>query len=165
VANGARAKLHAHFLANLGRVIEAEELRLVAGNISEWARRIRELRTDDGYLILTNNDRADLKPGQYLLETAKPQPAFPRGISKETRAFVLDRNGFTCQMCGAVAGEVHPYDSTRKTRLHIGHVLDKSLGGSDDANNLKSICSICNEGAANITLQRPDLGKLLVQVR
>jgi hypothetical protein len=162
---GARAKLRRHFLANLGRVIEADELRSVAGNISEWARRIRELRTEDGYLILTNNDRADLKPGQYLLETGKPQPAFARGISKETRAFVLDRNGFTCQMCGAVAGEVHPYDSTRKTRLHIGHVLDKSLGGSDDANNLKAICSVCNEGAANITLQRPDLGKLLVQVR
>ncbi len=162
---GARARLRVHFLNNLGRVIQAEELRTVAGNISEWARRIRELRTEEGYLILTNNDRADLKPGEYLLETAKPQPAFARGISKETRAYVLDRNGFTCQMCGAVAGELHPYDPTRKTRLHIGHVLDKSLGGSDDANNLKAICSVCNEGAANITLQRPDLNKLLVQVR
>jgi hypothetical protein len=162
---GARAKLRAHFLAHIGRVIESDELRLVAGNISEWARRIRELRTEEGYLILTNNDRADLKPGEYLLENAKPVPAFARGISKETRAFVLDRNGFTCQMCGAVAGELHPYDATRKTRLHIGHVIDKSLGGSDDANNLKAICSVCNEGAANITLQRPDLNKLMVQVR
>jgi hypothetical protein len=162
---GARSRLRAHFLANLGRIIEADELRLIAGNISEWARRIRELRTEEGYLILTNNDRADLKPGEYLLETDKPQPAFARSISKETRAFVLDRNGFTCQMCGAVAGEVHPFDATRKTRLHIGHVIDKSLGGSDDVNNLKAICSVCNEGAANITLQRPDLNKLLVQVR
>lgn len=141
------------------------ELRRVAGDISEWARRIRELRTEEGYLILTHHDRADLKPGDYLLETAKPQPAFARAISKETRAFVLDRNGFTCQMCGAVAGEPHPYDLTRKTRLHIGHILDKSLGGTDDANNLKALCSICNEGAANVTLQRPDLNKLLVQVR
>lgn len=164
-SKGARAKLRAHFLANLGRVMGAEELRTVAGNISEWARRIRELRTEEGYLVLTNNDRADLKPGEYLLEVAKPQPAFARGISKETRAFVLDRNGFTCQMCGAVAGEPHPYDVTRKTRLHIGHIIDKSLGGSDDANNLKAICSVCNEGAANITLQRPDLNKLMVQVR
>ena len=164
-SKSARAKLRNHFLENLGRVIDADELRSVAGNISEWARRIRELRTEEGYLILTNNDRVDLKPGEYLLETNKPQPAFARGISKETRAFVLDRNGFTCQMCGAVAGEAHPYDATRKTRLHIGHVIEKSLGGSDEANNLKAICSVCNEGAANITLQRPDLNKLLVQVR
>ena len=162
---GARAKLRAYFLANLGRVMDSTELRPVAGNISEWARRVRELRTEEGFLILTHNDRADLKPGEYLLESAKPQPAFARGISKETRAFVLDRNGFTCQMCGAVAGEPHPYDPTRKTRLHIGHVIDKSMGGSDDAANLKAICSVCNEGAANITLQRPDLNKLMVQVR
>jgi hypothetical protein len=162
---GARAKLRAYFLANIGRVLGSAELRPVAGDISEWARRVRELRTEEGYLILTHNDRVDLKPGEYLLETAKPQPAFARGISKETRAFVLDRNGFTCQMCGAVAGEPHPYDPTRKTRLHIGHVIDKSMGGSDDASNLKAICSVCNEGAANITLQRPELNKLLVQVR
>ena len=164
-AGGARVKLRAHFLANLQRVMDSQELRDVAGGINEWARRIRELRTEEGYLILTHNDRADLKPGQYLLETAKPQPAFARGISKETRAFVLDRNGFTCQMCGAVAGEPHPYDPGRKTRLHLGHVIDKSMGGSDEANNLRAICSVCNEGASNVTLQRPELGKLLVQVR
>ena len=164
-AGGARARLRAHFLSNIGRVMDSAELRPIAGNISEWARRVRELRTEEGFLILTHNDRADLKPGQYLLESAKPQPAFARGISKEARAFVLDRNGFTCQMCGAVAGEPHPHDPTRKTRLHIGHVIDKSMGGSDEAGNLKAICSVCNEGAANITLQRPDLNKLLVQVR
>lgn len=165
VSNGARAKLRAYFLGNLGRVMDSVELRGVAGGISEWARRIRELRDEEGYSIQTHNDRADLKPGQYVLESAKPQPAFARGVSKETRAFVLDRNGFTCQMCGAVAGEAHPYDMTRKTRLHIGHIVDKSLGGSDEPTNLKAICSVCNEGASNVTLQRPDLGKLLVQVR
>lgn len=165
IANGARAKLRAYFLGNLGRVMDSDELRGVAGGISEWARRIRELRDEEGYAIQTHNDRADLKPGQYVLMTAKPQPAFARGVSKETRAFVLDRNGFTCQMCGAVAGEAHPYDTTRKTRLHIGHVIDKSLGGSDELNNLKAVCSVCNEGASNVTLQRPDLAKLLVQVR
>ena len=162
---GARTKLRTHFLANLERVFDSNELREVAGGISEWARRVRELRTEEGYLILTHNDRADLKPGQYLLETAKPEPAFARDVSKETRAYVIDRNGFTCQMCGAVAGEPHPYDPSRKTRLHIGHIIDKSAGGSDEASNLRAICSVCNEGASNITLQRPDLTKLLVQVR
>lgn len=115
--------------------------------------------------IVTHNDRSDLKPGQYLLIDKKPLPAFERGISKETRAFVLDRNGFTCQMCGAAAGEVHPYDNGRKTRLHIGHIIDKSMGGTDEANNLRAICSVCNEGASNLTLNRPDTIKLIAQVR
>jgi hypothetical protein len=159
-----KARLRNHFLSNIGRIMDSEELRQVA-DISEWGRRVRELRTEDGYQILTHNDRSELKPGQYLLLDAKPLPAFERGISKETRAYVLDRNGFTCQQCGAVAGETHPYDSTRKTRLHIGHIVDKSMGGTDDAANLRALCSICNEGARNLTLDRPSSAKLLIQIR
>lgn len=162
---GARDSLRAHFLKNIGRVMDSNELRKIAGGITEWARRVRELRTEEGYLILTHNDRDDRKPGQYLLLDPSPKPAFERAISKETRAFVLDRNGFTCQMCGAVAGEPHPEDPTRRTRLHIGHIIDKSLGGTDDPGNLRAICSLCNEGASNITLQRPLANKLLVQIR
>ena len=162
---GARDNLRAHFLNNIGKVMDSDQLRRVAGDITEWARRVRELRTEEGYQILTHNDRDDLKPGQYILLDPAPKPAFERAISKETRAYVLDRNGFTCQMCGAVAGEPHPYDPTRRTRLHLSHVIDKSLGGTDDASNLRAICSVCNEGASNLTLQRPRADKLLVQIR
>ncbi|MDP2327184.1 MAG: HNH endonuclease [Dehalococcoidia bacterium] len=159
----ARDRLREYFLARVGQVLGSDELRAVAG-ISEWARRVRELRDDEGYQILTHNDRSGLKPGEYILETDKRLPAFGRSISKETRAYVLDRNGFTCQMCGAAAGETHPYDG-RKVRLHIGHIVDKSLGGDDEPSNLRALCSVCNEGAANITLPRPDAGKLLAQIR
>jgi hypothetical protein len=145
--------------------MESDELRTASGNASEWARRLRELRTEEGYQILTHNDRSGLKPGQYLLETVKPEPAFARGISKETRAYVLDRNGFTCQMCGSVAGEPHLFDPTRKTRLHIGHIVDKSMGGDDQPPNLRALCSVCNEGARNLTLDRPSKQKLLIQIR
>lgn len=161
----ARAKLRAHFLANIGRVMGTDELREVAGNITEWARRVRELRNEEGYQILTHHDRSELKQGEYLLEDPNPRPAFARSISKETRAIVLDRNGFTCQMCGAVAGEPHPHDPSRKTRLHLGHIIDKSKGGDDQPSNLRALCSICNEGAQNITPIRPDLKQLLVQIR
>ena len=161
----ARDSLRAHFLMNIGKVMDGDELRAVAGDISEWARRVRELRTEEGYRILTHNDRSDLKPGQYLLSDPKPEPAFERSISKEVRSRVLDRNGFTCQMCGTAAGEPHPYDLTRRTRLHIGHIIDKSQGGSDEEPNLRAICSVCNEGAANVTADRPSWMKLLVQIR
>lgn len=161
---GARAKLRSYFLKNVGNVLDSNTLREVAG-ISEWARRIRELRNEEGMNIVTHNDRSDLKPGQYVLVDTEPLPAFERSISKETRAYVLDRNGFTCQMCGAVAGEPHPYDNNRKTRLHIGHIIDKSEGGSDEPSNLRALCSVCNEGASNLTLTRPVALKLLAQIR
>lgn len=164
-SKGARAKLRDYFLAHIGTKLNSDQLRAASGNISEWGRRVRELRDEEGFQILTHNDLSELKPGEYILNNPKPIPAFERSISKETRAFVLDRNGFTCQQCGAVAGEPHPYDASRKTRLQIGHVIDKSQGGSDEPNNLRALCSVCNEGSANLTLDRPSLHKLLVQVR
>ena len=80
------------------------------------------------------------------------------------RAQVLDRNGFTCQMCGLTPGELDP-GTGRKVHLHIGHIVDKSLGGKDEANNLRSLCSACNEGAKNVTQQKPSAIWLLSQVR
>jgi hypothetical protein len=145
--------------------MDSDELREASGNASEWARRVRELRKELGYQILTHNDRSGLKPGQYLLQDPTPVVASVRAISSGTRAFVLDRDGFTCQMCGAVAGEPHPVDPTRKTRLQLGHIVDQSMGGSDEPNNLRALCSICNEGASNVTLARPDLLKVLAQLR
>lgn len=161
---GSKAKLREFFTTHVGEVLDSTTLREVAGT-SEWGRRVRELRGEEGMNIVTHNDRSDLKPGQYLLVSLKPLPAFERGISKETRAIVLDRNGFTCQMCGVAAGEPHPYDAGRKTRLHIGHIIDKSMGGTDSPSNLRAICSVCNEGASNLTLNRPDAIKLLAQLR
>lgn len=161
---GSRAKLREFFIENVGKILNLDTLREIAGT-SEWGRRVRELRNEEGMNIVTHNDRSELKPGEYVLIDLKPLPAFEREISKEVRAFVLDRNGFTCQMCGAAAGEPHPYDTGRKTRLHIGHIIDKTMGGSDEPGNLRAICSVCNEGASNLTLNRPQAIKLLAQIR
>jgi 5-methylcytosine-specific restriction endonuclease McrA len=163
-AQGSKSKLRDYFKEMVGHVLDSDTLRDIAGT-SEWGRRVRELRNEEGMNIVTHNDRSTLKPGEYMLVDLKLIPSFERGISKETRAYVLDRNGFTCQMCGAAAGEPHPYDTNRKTRLHIGHIIDKSMGGTDDASNLKAICSVCNEGASNLTLNRPQAIKLLAQIR
>jgi len=163
--NGARAKLRAYFLAHVGEVADAYTLRAVAGGITEWARRVRELRQDEGWDIRTDKHDSRLKPGQYMLASDKPRPTFAGTMSKETRAYVLDRNGFTCQMCGAGAGEPHPSDPSLKTRLHIGHIVDLSNGGTNARENLRALCSVCNEGAQNATLNKPDSAWLLSQIR
>jgi 5-methylcytosine-specific restriction endonuclease McrA len=49
--------------------------------------------------------------------------------------------------------------------LLIWHIIDKSMGGTDDPSNLRAICSVCNEGASNLTLERPSHEKLLIQIR
>lgn len=162
---GSKKRIKSYLLANVGRVIESEELREASGGASEYARRTRELR-EEGWPILTHNDSVELKPGQYLLKEApKAVPvAFARGISQKLRAQVLDRNGFTCQMCGLTPGEIDP-STGRKVRLHLGHIVDRSLGGKDELTNLRALCSSCNQGAKNVTSEKPSTIWLLSQIR
>lgn len=154
-----------YFLKNVGKVLESRDVQNASGGAVEWARRVRELRNEEGYQILSHKDRADLKPGQYLLETTKRVPAFKRGISKETRAWVLERNGYTCQMCGVAAGDPDPLGSVRSVRLTLGHIIDKSKGGDDSPANLRAVCTSCNEGLQNTAPPKPDRVHLLSQIR
>ena len=88
-----------------------------------------------------------------------------QGISKELRAYVLGRDAFTCQMCGADASEPHPDYPSRKMRLHVGHIVHKLIGGTDLPGNLRTVCSVCYEGAKNLIIDRPSRQELLIQLR
>lgn len=163
----AKNRLKEFLLLNVGQTVTKEQLREAAGNVTEWARRVRELRDEEGWPILTHNDLSTLKPGEYLLREAPTETksmAFARGISTKLRAEVLDRNGFTCQMCGITPGDIDA-GTGRKVRLHIGHIVDKSLGGKDELSNLRTLCSTCNQGAKNITGEKPSAIWLLSQIR
>ncbi len=162
---GSKALILDYLLAHKGQVVSSKELQEASGGASEWARRVRELRDEQGYDILSHKDRNDLKPGEYILASTKRRPAFKRGISKETRAIVLERNGYTCQMCGSAAGDPDPYNSNRTIRLTIGHIVDKSKGGEDTPSNLRAVCSNCNEGLQNAAPIKPDRLQLLAQIR
>jgi HNH endonuclease len=161
----ARERVLEFFLSNIGKVLTSNEIRAASGNTSEWARRLRELRDEHGYQILSHKDRHTLKPGQYLMESTHRRPVLPRSISKETRAYVLERNGYTCQMCGVGAGDPDPFRTDRTIRLVMGHIIDKSKGGLDTPNNLRAVCSNCNEGLQNAGPIKPDRVQLLSQIR
>ena len=165
---GSKERIRQFLRANIGQVVTSIQIRDAAGSeVSEWARRVRELREDDGWPIITHNDSTDLKPGQYLLTGLPPTNSgisFTRAISAKLRAEVLDRNGFTCQMCGLTPSDIDPA-TKRKVRLHVGHIKDKNLGGKDELSNLRALCSTCNQGAKNITGEKPTAIWLLSQVR
>lgn len=164
---GSKEKLRRYLRDRIGKVVSHAELQQASGGAAEWARRLRELR-DEGWLIKSHNDRSDLKPGEYVLEAivhqARPY-AFARPISKRVRAQVLERNGYTCQMCGAAAGDPDDQNPGRTVRLHIGHIRDRSHGGTDELTNLRALCSTCNQGAKNIVQEPPSRIWLLAQVR
>ena len=143
--------------------VESRDIQAASGAV-EWARRVENFVTRRATRYF-HKDRADLKPNEYIMETTERLPAFKRDVSKETRAFVLERNGSTCQMCGMAAGDPDPFNSQRTIRLTIGHIIDKSKGGDDSAQNLRAVCMNCNEGLQNSSPPKPDRILLLAQVR
>lgn len=73
---GSRDRLRIYLQEHVGIVVFAGELQVVSG-ISEYARRVRELRVQDGYKIITgySNDPESgisLKPTEYLLLDRNP---------------------------------------------------------------------------------------------
>jgi len=101
---------------------------------------------------------------QTRVKPTNPPIKFSRTIVARLRAEVPDCNGFTCQMCGLTPHDIDP-TTERKVRLHIGHVVDKNLGGKDELSNLRTLCSTCNQGAKNIASEKPTWIWLLSQIR
>jgi multidrug efflux pump subunit AcrA (membrane-fusion protein) len=67
---GASDRLLEFLRENVGLVVTTEELAYVAKDAKSFARRVRELRTEQGFMISTKfSGRPDLKVGQYVLET------------------------------------------------------------------------------------------------
>lgn len=88
---GSKKLILEFFLNNIGKVLESRDIQEASGGAVEWARRVRELRNEDGYQILSHKDRSSLKPNQYLLETDKRIPAFTRNIRKKhVRGFLRE---------------------------------------------------------------------------
>ena len=159
-----KEKILEFFLENQGVILRSHEIQEASGGAVEWARRVRELRAG-GWQIATNNDRADLKPGEYVLEDDTPPQdyRFRQGMSARLRAYVLERNGYTCQMCGIGAGD--EMENGRRARLHVGHIVDINHGGRDELSNLRALCSNCNQGAKNLVQEPPSWTWLLGQLR
>lgn len=155
---GTRARLRAYLEKNVGRKLTHKELAPV-GKTSSWPRRLRELRDDEGMEILSHRDRADLKPGEYILASLERRPPRLRRIDRLLRTRVLERDGYTCQTCGAGAGDPDAQKPERQVRLHVDHI---DPNGPTEERNLRTLCSACNEGRSNLSLPASTVNLLAV---
>lgn len=161
---GAKDRIRAFLLKNIGKIVSTGEIAEVAG-IHDYQRRIRELRNEEGIQILSHKDRHDLKPGEYIVVSTKRMPVIGRGISPQLRTEILERNGYTCQMCGSTANDPDTFNPNRKLTLHIDHIKPVSQGGTDDRDNLRVLCSACNEGRSNLQTPSESTKNLLARIR
>jgi hypothetical protein len=138
-----RDKILEFLRENVGLAVTNEELRYVAGNRTEWARRVRELRTELGWPIATNaTGRPDLGVGVYVLQADRQSPEHDRRIRDDVRRETLRRDGYRCSECGWSHGEWNPSDP-RHLELH--HMKHHVQGGQNVSENLATLCTVCHD--------------------
>lgn len=136
-------KILEFFRRNVGKPVTNEELRYVANNRSEWARRVRELRTEEGWPIATKTTgRPDLPVGVYVLPIDRQEQMHDRNIPDAVRGRVLRRDRFACQECGWTQEQWHPADPRFLELHHLRHHVDR---GENVEANLVTLCNVCHD--------------------
>lgn len=80
---------------------------------------------------------------------------YQKGINygyENIKAYVLNRDGYTCQYCKG---------KRKDSKLEAHHIIFRSNGGSDEADNLITLCSKCHKDLhkGKITLKSSVVGK------
>ncbi len=138
-----RDKLIKYFVKNVGQKITGEELKYLAKDRSEWARRVRELRTEFGWPVVTRNTgRPNLEVGVYLLEADRQSPEHDRHIPDPVKRKVLWRDDYKCQECGWTHDD---WNRSDPRHLELHHMKPHAKGGENTEENLITVCTICHD--------------------
>ncbi|MBI5079909.1 MAG: HNH endonuclease, partial [Chloroflexi bacterium] len=107
---------------------------------SYYDRRIRELRDEDGWDIETGwlSNKRGVKRPAYRLVSHNRQGGVKRiSISADDRAFVLERDDYSCQLCGVTLKD-------GMNNPQIDHKVPLIRKGANDRSNYQAICSNCS---------------------
>lgn len=140
-----REKLLKFLRENVGKHVTGEELRYVAKGHTEWARRVRELRTEEGWPVVTKQTgMPDLPVGTYVLELDRQAPRHDRTIPDSVRGKVLRRDKFRCQAKGC-GWSIEEYNRADPRILELHHIKHHAEGGENTEDNLITLCNICHD--------------------
>lgn len=138
-----RDKILKYLRANVGQKVTGEELKYLAKDRSEWARRVRELRTEFGWPVVTQNTgRPDLEVGVYLLEADRRSPEHDRHIPDPVKGEVLRRDNYKCTLCNWSHEE---WNRSDPRHLELHHKKHHAKGGDNTESNLITVCTVCHD--------------------
>ena len=109
----------------------------------EFCKKILPISDEDIILEVSQFDTALMKNPSLMNEKIKGwgyQRGFDYGHSSRRKA-VLHRDNYTCQCCGK-----------KNCRLEVHHIIFRSHGGTDDENNMITLCKECHKGIHNGTI-------------
>lgn len=151
-----RERIKALFMDNVGKVITREQIIEVAtdpttGRVPEnWHQRLSELRTDEGYTILSHRDNPELSVSEYMMPSLETRPNVGRRTrpSPETWQKVLERANNQCEWteggirCNLNEGEIDPVGGGT-VRLTPDHKTPHSVNSKVDPTNPERWQALC----------------------
>src|ERR1700728_3273754 len=158
MARGAavRDRIRNLFVANLGKVITRQQIieatrdPKTGDEPENWHQRLSELRTDEGYTILSSRDTNKLRPGEYMMETKTRRPTAAKRVkpTPETWRRVLKRADNCCewheagQYCGLEEGAIDPIGggTVRLTPDHKSPHSINPVSDPDDPEQWQALC-------------------------
>ena len=157
---GTKAKILEYFLENIGKHVTGEELKYLANGRIEWQRRVRELRTEEGWPIMTRNSGSPGIPvGVYVLAENRQTKPHDRRIPDSVRSAVLQRDQWRCKICGWSYDDYNPADP--RTVLELHHIIHHARGGENRATNLITLCNVDHDDVHRGLISEAQLKSLI----
>lgn len=117
-----------------GTPCPAAELPLMLGDIPDW----REVIDD----LVASKVLRRLPDGAVLGRGVGRRPRPAGSVWRRLRAAVFERDNHRCVYCGS------------SEKLECDHVLARSLGGTDDEENLVTACKECNRAKGALPIEQ-----------
>jgi hypothetical protein len=151
-----KLRIEALFLDNIGKVITSTQIKQVAidpktkKEPENWHQRLSELRTDDGYTILSWRNRGWLQVEEYLMPTPDKRSTANKRVkpTRETWRTVMERANNSCEwneggtICGLIEGEIDIISGGR-VKLTPDHKKPHSVNPNSDPNNPNQWQALC----------------------
>jgi len=136
-----------------GNTFTKEQVRAAFPGVSQADRRIRDLRSKFGWVILTSTEDATLlseqqrfvKQGVPVWDSSARRVATPKSITSGEAQAAMARDDFMCTKCGIVGGESYLDDSNQTAVLFVSRVTTVLPDGRTET-MLVTECKRCRSG-------------------
>jgi hypothetical protein len=144
-------RIRAFFLDDIGRIVTRDQLVQLAGGRENWHQRLSELRTDEGYTILSWRNQGNLRVSEYLMPTAERRPMAARRVRPTVQVWheVLSRARHACEWteadgihCGLKNGDLDPVGGGT-VKLTPDHKTPHSLNPASDPSDPEQWQALC----------------------
>lgn len=121
----------------------------------EWINSTGDLHQQESpdFNMHTNTSQAnncDVEPHSICNPTINskkaPQHKTHRNINLRLRFKVMQRDNFSCVLCGASPAK------NKNIVLHVDHIIPWAKGGETELDNLQTLCSNCNLGKSDLDI-------------